>query len=51
MRRVEYLEQRDQERLGELCVVGEVGDLLARIGLLKGDNAGILQIDKELGES
>ena len=31
--------------------VGEFGDLLARIGLVKGDNAGILQIDKELGES
>jgi ferritin len=30
--------------------VGEFGDLLARIGLAKGDNAGILQIDKELGE-
>lgn len=31
--------------------VGEFGDLLARLGLAKGDNAAILIIDKELGES
>ena len=31
--------------------VGEFSDLLARMERVKGDNAGILQIDKELGES